>query len=146
MATVLTSVKLSEELHEMFPGVKAWAFSDTSYAVVKRESVGALGTFLARTLFGFRVMGWQTYFDCDDYARLAHVLACIMHRKARASNKGPDAEAPAFGQIWYVQDGTGAHAVNWVRTEQGIELWEPQNQRFLACTAGERRSAWQLFA
>ena len=146
MATVLTSDQLSDELATMFPNIKAWSFSDATYAVVARESVHALGKFLARTLFGFRVMGWQTFFDCDDYARLAHVLACIMHRKARASNRGPEAEAPAFGQIWYVQDGTGAHAVNWVRTEQGIELWEPQNQTFLGCSPVERRSAWQLFA
>lgn len=146
MATVLTSVQMSEELHKMFPAVKAWAFSDQSYAVVSRESVHALGRFLSRTLFGFRVMGWQTYFDCDDYARLAHVLACIMHRKARASNQGPDAEAPAFGQVWYRQARTGAHAVNWIRTEQGIELWEPQTQAWLDASPEELRSAWQLFA
>jgi len=146
VATVLTSDQLSDELATMFPNIKAWSFSDATYAVVARESVHALGKFLARTLFGFRVMGWQTFFDCDDYARLAHVLACIMHRKARASNKGPDAEAPAFGQVWYISAAAGGHAVNWVRTEQGIELWEPQTQQFIGATDAERKSAWLLFA
>jgi hypothetical protein len=145
MALVLTEELMHAELAQAFPNAVA-ACSDKSYAVVARESVAALGTFLGRTLFGFRVVGWESYFDCDDYARLAHVLACIMHRKARESGKGVNAEAPAFGQVWYEQGLRNSHAVNWVMTEQGIEMWEPQNQRFIAATAEERESAWQVFA
>lgn len=142
---IMSGNDLAVLLHAEFPNAMQH-IADLTYARVTRTGVTRLHSFMGKHLWTFRITGWATYFDCDDYARLAHVLAAVMHRKGRRQNVAPDAEAVAFGQVWYMIDNGGGHAINWVVTERGLETWEPQTGRFTDLSRDERRSAWYVCA
>lgn len=80
--------------------------------------------------------------DCDDYAALYSVLARVCHRMMPA----PGGYALPIGELYYVAEGRGPHAINIaVTSDRGVIFIEPQLPgRTLNLTPAERSSAWLL--
>lgn len=86
---------------------------------------------------------WETFFDCDNFALEAIVLAYRKHYLARKAGKG-SAQSFAFGIVCYTE---GSHALNWrVLPDLSVTEFEPQTRKQLQLTPSQCNSAWFVFA
>lgn len=104
--------------------------------IFPRDSEVALLDERGVALFGKRFASWLwradvgnngiESFDCDDYAGAAAFFARLDHATWHSN---VDAGV-AFGELWYVDNELGGHAINFTAHSEAdeikIKLWEPQ--------------------
>ena len=81
---------------------------------------------------------WTAKNDCDNFARAYAQDAQDSH----ALSKGSEAQALAVGEIFYVQDSGGGHAINaaFVDNPPRLVFIEPQTGQAVDLTPAERAS------
>jgi hypothetical protein len=81
-----------------------------------------------------KVWRWREHHDCDDKATMFRCVACAKwaQRKARAS------QGVAVGEVWYMPDAGGAHAINVVVATNGsLKYVEPQGPKWVELSKKE---------
>jgi hypothetical protein len=115
-----------------------WSMADRNYAMPTRgwlEKVfgAALWSFQAF----FKVLNWTDEAnDCDDFARLAAAFAQILHFLTPGR---PPATALAIGELWYVTDEGGGHAINIAVCGEEVVTYEPQTRKEVTLSEQEKQ-------
>jgi hypothetical protein len=109
-----------------FPGCPHIVTADRDYAEVKKSYLlGAYYSWFKNFLYGGGndpTIVWDATFDCDDFAR----LFCALLQLAHFRNKRTNEEGVAVGEIHYMQDTGGGHAIVCAFTDEGRIFIEPQ--------------------
>lgn len=95
-------------------------------------------------LFENKLEKWKPDFDCDNFSFLYYSFAQICHRKTKQylnENKKP--QGLSVGIMFYIQDKSGGHAINFVVTKSGeIIPIEPQNGKVKELSNSELQSCF----
>jgi len=112
------------------------------YNIPTHDSLTKWGSFARATLAGLGIATWKAFFDCDKFSLFFKVIAAVMHYAAWVVGRATATDV-AVGVLIYNVAGDAArcHMINVVRTERGIEPYEPQQCRALDLTEIERNSA-----
>ncbi len=142
----LTAAQLHEETRRVFPNASVTVL-DSSYDPVPFDAVGKF--FGELEDFFRKVCGdtWHTFHDCDNFALGAVFLAAWKHYRARVAGAGSGEGCP-IGTLCYLTDPTNrdtGHAVNVVRTDRGLFVFEPQRREFFSLNQAQKDSAWHVF-
>ena len=119
-------------------------FADPEYNLLAKDWVetNAQMDFL-EFLRGLGLTEWkQNVGDCDDFAK-----AFTVFLKSYVKKKHPDAASPAVGEIYYVRDEGGSHAINIIVLDDpsglySLEFFEPQLQKFVSLSNEEIKSIY----
>lgn len=120
--------------------VNRFSIVDRLYAMPTRTFLlGAFSGALLSFQTFFKVLKWtEEANDCDDFARLAAGFAQVLHYLTPGR---PTATALAVGELWYVQDSGGGHAINIAVCGHGpddVVCYEPQTRKEVRLTDNER--------
>lgn len=126
----MTSKEISDVLYDN--GIKPvnLLIADREYSVPTKKWF--LDTFSSSLISNLIKIGIYRYTpeknDCDDYARFAASLAQIFNFRSNPENKGL-----TVGEVWYMKDALGGHAINIAIVSNGkileIVFMEPQTGR-----------------
>jgi len=119
-------------------------FTDPEYNLLSKDWVetNAQMDFL-QFLRDLGLTEWkQNVGDCDDFAK-----AFTVFLKSYVKKKHPDAASPAVGEIYYVRDEGGSHAINIIVLDDpsglySLEFFEPQLQKFVSLSNEEIKSIY----
>lgn len=144
MPLTLTALELRLLLAARYPAAYL-AVLDGTYHVPAAEAIETFNRELAAHLFEQYGDKWQTFFDCENFALEAVVLACRKHFIARQSGNGT-AEGIALGLLCFQQipgDATSGHCICfWIDADRQIHEFEPQNRQPLPLTPAQCASAF----
>tara|TARA_R110000868_G_scaffold117108_3_gene311137 strand:- start:1405 stop:1845 length:441 start_codon:yes stop_codon:yes gene_type:complete len=117
-----------------------WSISDGSYAMPTLQWVtGPFSDALRKLQYEFKVSGWtREDNDCDDFARLSAAFAQVLHHN---TPDRPEGTALAVGELWYLQDAGGGHAINFAvcgPDKTDVLFYEPQRVALVQLTESER--------
>ncbi len=137
----VTAEQLRAESLAMFPRAHVICL-DADYNLPTHDSLKKWGHFSWEKLAGFGITSWKAFFDCDKYSLFYKVMAALMHYAAWCFGRAT-ATGVAVGVLIYHVGGRpeSCHMINVVRTERGIEPYEPQKNATFALTDAERASA-----
>jgi hypothetical protein len=129
--------KLRECMESEFPAAH---FSDADYVpIVEAWLLGQYAKWYRQLLILWKVVTWRAHFDCDNYASLYFALAQLCYGRM----KGVEGHALAIGEVWYMQDSGGAHAINCAFVDDNRLIFiEPQTQKKIELSDKERRSIY----
>lgn len=143
--TVYTQAELMELVRQRFPYASITAPWDARYARLSRKHIlGEFSQELVDVMFYLRGSAkWAASYDCDKFADFARALLRMKHNLAQGANKDAP-EGVACGMIAYAVGGdrSKAHCINVIATENGVECWEPQTQKFVQLSVDEINSTW----
>ena len=118
---------------------------DGTYNVPTPDAIEVFNRELAAHLFEQYGDKWQTYFDCDNFALEAVVLACRKHFVARQAGSGT-AEGIALGLLGFQltpgNPASGHCICFWIDAEKQIHEFEPQNRHPLPLTPAQCASTF----
>ena len=109
--------------------------ADRSYAVPSKKWM--LG--MARQ-HAFHLGQWHNKFDCDDFAFSLKIEAQKLHKSGKGSVDGL-----ALGVLFYKQDGSGGHAINFAISKGAVYFIEPQSGREVCLSKSELASVWFVY-
>jgi len=117
-----------------------WSVADSQYALPTMQWVtGPFSDALRKLQYEFKVNRWtREDNDCDDFARLSAAFAQVLHSN---TPDHPEGTALAIGEIWYVQDTGGAHAINFAvcgPEHTDVIFYEPQRCATVLLSEQER--------
>lgn len=123
-----------------------WSLADRAYAMPSHQwLLGPFAASLGTLQFEFRVKQWSAEDnDCDDFARLAASFAQVLHVN---TPDHPPATALAVGELWYVLDDGGAHAINIAICGPNISdvvFFDPQTRDVKTLSSKELTSATMI--
>ena len=129
-----------------------WLPVDRTYHPVEREFYqGPCGAFYRQELTRWGLLAWRKRHDCDNKARF--MAECIQGCYAANFIDNDDLdmanypEGAAGGEVMYVDDKVGPHAINWILDAKS-KLWygEPQTQTIITLSDTERKSIFAVRA
>lgn len=139
---LLTSAQLRTHILAAGISTPTVLTGDLSYkAPLASWLLGEFDDYFRQCLTALGLQTWAAEnWDCDDFADLYATLAKICHQRT----PGSDGTGIPVGVIWYLQEGTGPHAVNAaITSDQGLIFIEPQRSRArLRPTDKEKGHAW----
>lgn len=142
-AVSVSSAELGLLLRQRYPFAMQMPPLDATYNIPTEESFDAF-----RKELWSRLEHWADFWDCDDFALDAMVLARQWHRLARRADKG-NAQSVAFGFIIYRIDPANlatTHAVNWrLDGNKRVREFEPQRVSDLQFTQAQCESTSLVF-
>ena len=117
-----------------------WSVSDSEYALPTMQWVtGPFSDALRKLQYEFKVNRWtREDNDCDDFARLSAAFAQVLHSN---TPDHPEGTALAIGEMWYVQDSGGGHAINFAvcgPDHTDVLFYEPQRVALVQLSEAER--------
>jgi hypothetical protein len=120
--------------------VNKFSVVDRRYAMPTRDFLaGAFSAALWSLQKFFDLLNWsEEANDCDDFARLAAAFGQILHY---LTPNRPPATALAIGELWYVQDSGGGHAINIAvcgPAPSDVVLYEPQKRQVVRLSDEEK--------
>jgi hypothetical protein len=139
----MNSTTLEEELMKFgFLGLHTrFLITDSDYALpTSKFLLGQFYTFYQAWAWENNLSKWKKKWDCDNFSSLYYVFAQICHVTA---GERPE-EGIAVGEMFYLQDKGGGHAVNLAMTEKGIIIIEPQNGTEIKLSDKEKLSCWAI--
>jgi len=143
MLAPLTNADLESKIKAVLPNARIM-FGDSSHLAVKEDWItGDLYNYFERWLDAMRVDGWDTHFDCDDFATLFRMVAQGSLNSSKQSHalKG---QALAIGEMWYKND-RGGHAICVTICEEGVvKFLEPQSGEMVCLDTSELQSCWHV--
>lgn len=146
-ALTLTAAELRAILAAKYPAAHC-VILDATYNVPTADAIAVFNRELSAHLFEQYGDRWQSYFDCDNFALEAVVLACRKHFVARQAGNG-SAEGIALGLLGFLQtpgDPTTGHCICfWVDSEKQVHEFEPQNRQPLPLSPAQCASAFFCF-
>jgi len=83
---------------------------------------------------------WRKAFDCDDFAMSLKLKAQELHAEVST-----EVDGLAVGVMFYMQDGSGGHAINWAVNKSGLYFVEPQTGREVCLSESESRSCYFVY-
>jgi len=121
-------------------------FADPEYNLLSKDWVetNAQMDFL-QFLRDLGLTEWkQNVGDCDDFAK-----AFTVFLKSYIKKEHPNAASPAVGEIYYIRDEGGAHAINVIVLDDpsglySLSFFEPQAQKFVNLSQEEIKSIYFL--
>jgi hypothetical protein len=141
----LTNAELRAILAARYP----FAFGlvlDSDYNIPTDASFSTFCDELAAELLAKYGDRWRDFFDCDNFALEALVLACRKHWIARYQNNHGNAQGVAIGVLGYLtrpDDGTSGHCIALrVDDQRQVREFEPQNRQPLPLTPEQCASAF----
>lgn len=145
---IFTQAELRDILAAKFP----FAFGmclDSNYNVPTAASIDVFNRELGAKLLEDYGDKWKEFFDCDNFALEAIVLAYRKHWRARYFDGKGSAQGVAVGLLCFRQnpnDINSGHCVAfWVDSEKTVHVFEPQNRQPLALTIDQCASAFFYF-
>ena len=129
----------AEELHFHFTrfGVEPVILVDSDYAIIQRKWLDEFLAFHADYRFQ-NDFKWETFWDCDDFARDFANLATKHHGGLSGM------QAMAIGEVFYQMDSGVYHAINIALTDEGILFIEPQASRVVELSEAEKLSIFYI--
>lgn len=142
-AASASAAELGLILRQRYPFAMQMPPLDASYNIPTEDSFDLFRKELWSTL-----QEWSDFWDCDDFALDAMVLAHKWHRLARRAGKG-NAQSAAFGFLIYRIDPANlatTHAVNWrLDGNKRVREFEPQRTTDLTFTHSQCESVSLVF-
>ncbi len=129
------------EISAFFPGRSPY-FGALNYAVPTRAWLqGPFWDFFKARFWSEDLDKWKFRWECRDFAR---AYACAAQECWASTAGGPDSDALAVGEIWFIPDASKAdgHAICPVFTEHGLEFIEPQTGQLCPITPEQLSSSY----
>jgi hypothetical protein len=126
---------------EVHAAIKAQGFknaqifvTDSDYArPMTSYLTGKFNEFYRQWLTDHNLDVWKDRWDCDNFSSTYYVFCQMCHFKSKRPEQGI-----AVGELFYIQDSGGGHAVNCAITEKGFIMIEPQNGQEFELTSSEK--------
>jgi len=120
---------------KIFIGDKTYSIPNKSW--IKKEYYNIYKKFMQDN----QLYQWKENNDCDQFASIYRILAQSLHAKQLQSS----AESITVGEMWYMKDGYGGHAINLVVVDNfQVMFIEPQNGVQLNLTQEELNTCWLI--
>jgi len=128
-----------QEMHAM---LKAQGFENAQLFVTDGDYARPTANYLTGKFYEFyrnwlsdhNLVTWKDRWDCDNFSSTYYVFSQMCHFKSKRPEQGI-----AVGELFYMQDSGGGHAVNCAVTEKGFVVIEPQNGQEFSLTDNEKR-------
>jgi hypothetical protein len=115
--------------------------SDADYSKPKSSYLfGEFKTFYKAWLFEHNLHTWQPNWDCDNFSSTYYVFAQMCHAKSSKTFT----QGIAVGELFYLKENSGGHAINIAITEKGVTIIEPQTGNEIKMTDAEKKSVWMI--
>ena len=110
-------------------------FGDETYQLVNPHEISTLYKNYQKDLFNKGIVRWDKKFDCNRFSLSFQSFAQISYY-----NNSGEAQSIAVGEIYYVRDNGGPHAINIIVTPTDFLFIEPQSGEILNLTDSEKAS------
>jgi hypothetical protein len=142
---LLTSLQVRNKVREELKHANVF-LTDTNYLTPDRSWMqGKFYSLFRKNLLQNNLYQWKKYHDCDNksfkywmFAGDCHAITMMLREKQNL----PVYEGITVGVLFFLQETRFGHAVNFVITERGFEVVEPQNGKFLKLTQAEKDTSW----
>lgn len=111
---------------QVFVTDKDYARPTTNYLL------GKYYDFYRQWLIEHKLYTWKDRWDCDNFSSTFYVFAQMCHIKSSRPEQGI-----AVGEMFFMQDSGGGHAVNLAITEKGVIIIEPQDGKEIFLSENE---------
>lgn len=108
---------------------------DETYQLVNPKGIHGLYENYRKDLFNKGIVKWDQRFDCNRFS-----LAFCSFAQISYYNNSGDAQSIAVGEVYYVRDNGGPHAINIIVTPTNFIFIEPQSGEILNLTQSEKFS------
>lgn len=127
----------TELIYQSFKQCPNIIVGDGSYAMPTSSWLfGKFKSWYFTMLGALKSSGYSAQWDCDDFASIFRVMAQICHAQTRTRPE----EGIAVGELFYMMDSGGGHAICCAFTENGLIFIEPQTGEQLKLSATELQS------
>lgn len=114
--------------------------SDSNYArPTSTYLLGKFYSFYKEWLAEHNLLVWKDRWDCDNFASTYYVFCQMCHFKSKRPEQGI-----AVGELFFLQDSGGGHAVNCAVTEKGLVIIEPQTGEILRLSETEKKNTFMI--
>lgn len=142
---VLTSSQVYKEVKKELKNAHV-VLTDTDYLTPNRDWMqGKFYSLFRQNLSQNNLYNWREYHDCDNKAFKYWMFAGDCHSATmmlREKQGLPVYQGITVGVLFFKQETRYGHAVNFIITDHGFEVVEPQNGQLLKLTQAEKDTSW----